>query len=87
MLYNVVIDPPVLKELLRIKKGSPHVFSHLKKSIDSLAHDSMAGKPLKGSKKGCFSLREGDYRVIYEIYVKDKVIHIIAVGHRKEIYR
>ena len=32
MLYNVVIDPPVLKELLKIKKGSPHVFSHLKKS-------------------------------------------------------
>ncbi len=87
MVFNIVIDPPVVKELKRIKKGVPHVFFRLVKSIDSLVYDHLAGKPLQGNKKGCYSLREGDYRIIYEVHLDDKVVHIIAVGHRREIYR
>ena len=87
MAYNIVIDPPALKELKKIKKGVPQIFSRLVKSIDALSHDPLSGKPLHGNKKGCYSLREGDYRVIYEVHVDNKVIHIIAAGHRREIYR
>ena len=87
MAFNVVIDPPVIKELKKIKKGFPSVFPRLVKTIDALAHDPFHGKPLHGSKKGCYSMREGDYRVIYEIHLNDDTVHIIAVGHRKEIYR
>ena len=87
MAYNIVIDPPALKELKKIKKGFPQIYSRLVKSIDSLAHNPLSGKPLHGNKKGCYSLREGDYRVIYEVHVDDKIIHIIAAGHRREIYR
>jgi hypothetical protein len=32
-------------------------------------------------------LREGDYHVIYEVHLDDKVVHVIAAGHRREIYR
>ncbi len=87
MAFNIVVDPPVFKELKKIKMGVPHVFSRLFKSIDALANNPFAGKSLQGNKKGCYSLREGDYRVIYEVHLDDKVVHIIAVGHRKEIYR
>lgn len=55
--------------------------------IDSLAKHPFSGKPLKGDKKGCYSLRYGDYRIIYEIYPTQKVVLIIRIGHRKEIYR
>ena len=87
MAFNIVVDPPALKELKKIKKGVPQVFSRLVKSIDNLAHNLFYGKPLQGNKKGCYSLREGDYRVIYEVHLNDKMIHIIAAGHRREIYR
>ena len=87
MAFNVVIDPPAIKELKKIKKAVPQTFSRLFKSIDALAKDPFEGKPLQGSKKGCYSLREGDYRVIYEIHQDIKTIHIIAAGHRREIYR
>ena len=86
MSFNIVVDPPALKELKKIKKGNPQISSRLIKSIDALANDPLHGKPLQGNKKGCYSLREGDYRDIYEVYFDDKAIHIIAAGHRKEIY-
>ncbi len=41
-------------------------------------------KKLKGSAH-TYRIREGDYRVIYEI--EDLEIIIMSVGHRREIYR
>ena len=32
-------------------------------------------------------LRVGDYRIIYTFDVRENVIHFLAVGHRREIYR
>ena len=87
MPFSVVVDPPALKEFKKIKNGAPQIFSRLIKAIDGLAHDPFCGKPLQGRKKGCYSIREGDYRVIYEVHVSDQMIHVIAIGHRKEIYR
>ena len=87
MAFNIVIDPPAVRELKKIKKGVPPVFFRLIKIIDVLAKDPFDGKPLQGNKKGCFSLREGDYRVIYEVHLDDKAVHVIAVGHRRDIYR
>ena len=45
------------------------------------------GKPLKGTKQGCYSLRYRDCRITYEVYAKDRVIHLIRVGDRRDIYR
>ena len=33
-----------------------------------------------------YRIRSGDYRIIYEIFDKELVIDIIALGHRKDIY-
>jgi len=32
------------------------------------------------------SLRVGDYRIIYEIYEKEKKVIILFIGHRKDVY-
>lgn len=42
------------------------------------------GKPLRYSLKGCRRLRVGDYRIVYQI--NDKVITIIAIKHRRDVY-
>lgn len=46
--------------------------------------DPFQGKSLHGSLKGKFSLRVGDYRVIYR--VEGNVVLLLVVGHRKKIY-
>ncbi len=40
---------------------------------------------LKGSNR--FRARVGDYRIIYAFDVERNVIHLLAIGHRREIYR
>jgi len=40
---------------------------------------------LTGSNR--FRLRVGDYRVIYTFDTARNVIHLLAIGHRREIYR
>ena len=40
---------------------------------------------LKGANR--FRARVGDYRVIYTFDAEENRIHLLAIGHRREIYR
>lgn len=40
---------------------------------------------LKGSPR--FRARVGDYRIIYAFDGQQNIIHLLAMGHRREIYR
>jgi len=40
---------------------------------------------LTGSKR--YRVRAGDYRIIYTFDMEQNVLHLLAVGHRREIYR
>ena len=48
------------------------------------SHPGLFGKPLGQSLAGCWSLRVGDYRVIYRI--RDTVVSIEIIGHRSTVY-
>jgi mRNA interferase RelE/StbE len=48
--------------------------------LDTFPHYRMTGSDK-------FRLRVGDYRVIYRFDVADREIYLIAIGHRREIYR
>ncbi|MBF0540104.1 MAG: type II toxin-antitoxin system RelE/ParE family toxin [Nitrospirae bacterium] len=43
-------------------------------------------KKLKGSEM-CFRIRIGQYRVIYKVDSKDKIITIYHIRHRKDFYK
>lgn len=40
---------------------------------------------LAGSNR--YRLRVGDYRIIYAFDIAGNILHLLAVGHRREIYR
>jgi mRNA interferase RelE/StbE len=44
-------------------------------------------KRLIGNNMARFRLRIGDYRVIYDVFDKNKTVLIYRIGHRREIYR
>jgi mRNA interferase RelE/StbE len=45
------------------------------------------GKPLRLGLEGLHSARRGDYRVIYRIDDRRRLVTIVAVEHRSDIYR
>ena len=44
------------------------------------------GKPLFGPLAGCHGARRGTYRVVYRIDEKARVVHVLDIDHRSEIY-
>jgi len=52
--------------------------------INVLKDNPRSGKPLRGEWQGVYSLRIGDYRVLYQIRGSD--IILLVIGHRKHIY-
>ncbi|PIU18790.1 MAG: type II toxin-antitoxin system mRNA interferase toxin, RelE/StbE family [Elusimicrobia bacterium CG08_land_8_20_14_0_20_44_26] len=85
--FSIEFSSLATRDLRKIERSNRAFLISLATCINSLADNPYLGKPLKGDKKGCYSLRDGDYRIIYEIYPSEKVILIIRVGHRKDIYR
>jgi len=55
--------------------------------IKRLETDPVLGKPLRGNLSGKWSIRSGDYRIIYTIHEESKTITLYDVGHRKTIYK
>ncbi len=63
----------------------------MKRRLDSVIRNLQVnphlGKPLRGELSGKWSLRIGDYRIIYVIYEHEKTIMLYDVRHRKVAYR
>ena len=85
--WQVVLDSRAAHDLKKLDRQHHPIFPPLIRAIDSLPHDPYVGKPLKGEKHGSYSLRVGDFRVIYDLYPAHHTIHLIRIGDRKEIYR
>jgi len=83
-LYTILYAKEAKKN---IEKLDPSIRRIIRKAIESLAANPAKGKPLAYDLAGLHSLRTSDYRVIYRIKEKELIIIVIAVGHRKEIYK
>ena len=86
-MYSLEFSNTARKELTRVHQSDEKLFSRLSAAIESLRSDPYQGKKLKGEYYGDFSLRVGDYRIIYTIYKEKLIVYIIDLGHRKDIYR
>ena len=68
-------------------KLPPQVRARIESRIDDMGL-RLATFPhhrLTGSNR--YRLRVGDYRIIYTFDAAASIIHLLAVGHRREIYR
>jgi mRNA-degrading endonuclease RelE of RelBE toxin-antitoxin system len=52
-----------------------------------LDNPQRVGKPLVGELRGYHSARRGAYRVIYRIADTARVVHVVRIDHRADIYR
>ncbi|MFZ2451167.1 MAG: type II toxin-antitoxin system RelE/ParE family toxin [Methylovulum miyakonense] len=83
--FEIFFKPSAEKELLKLPNP---VVAELLATIYQLADNPYpdGAKKLKGRKPPCFRVRVGNYRIIYEIKNQQLLVHILAVGHRKDIY-
>lgn len=84
MTYKISILRKAQKQLAKIPAND---YKKIKQSILGLARDPRptGAKKLKG-RQG-WRIRQGDYRIIYEIQNDQLIIIVLDIGHRKDIYR
>ena len=82
-MYQLLIEKLVQKQLEKIPEPD---YSKIKNTINSLSENPRpAGfKKLKG--RSGYRIRQGNFRVIYEIKDQILTVYILAAGHRKDIY-
>lgn len=84
MAYTVTIKRSAEREMAALPEK---VFDRVTDTIIALESNprKSGSKKLRGSTH--YRIRVGDYRVLYTIDDKNHGVEIIAVGHRKEVYR
>jgi mRNA interferase RelE/StbE len=82
--YRLTFKKSVTKDFRSIPKNDvPRIL----KRIEALADDPrpVGSEKLSGQER--FRVRQGMYRIIYEIQNEELVIIVVKVGHRREVYR
>jgi mRNA interferase RelE/StbE len=83
--YAVEVAPAAVRQL---RKLPPEARRRIQAAVELLAETPRppGAKKLSGS-SGDWRVRTGDYRIIYEIQDDRLIVLVVAVGHRREIYR
>ena len=81
--YSIVLKESAKKEIRSLEK------KEIKRVINRIKDLAFTPRPINCKKlaEGQYRIRQGDYRIIYEIFDNLKKISIVKVRHRKEVYR
>ena len=82
--YSILIKTSAAKELEQLPDKPRR---QLAKKIDALADQPRPPGCEKLSGQDLYRIRQGDYRVVYSIEDEVLTIHVVRVGHRREVYR
>lgn len=81
--YQVVAAASVSKEIRRLPVQAQRAVIA---GMTRLGAELRSGKPLAGELRGLWSLRRGDYRILYRIDDAARRIGVARVGHRRDVY-
>ncbi len=84
MKYEILIVSAAERELDKLPTP---VHTRVSRRILSLESNPRPRGAKKLSGREEYRLRIGDYRVLYAIDDKGRVVTVFAVGHRREVYR
>jgi mRNA interferase RelE/StbE len=82
--YELLLRPSVKKDVKDIPKED---LQRIMERIGTLCDDPRPMGSIKLSGQNYYRIRQGDYRIIYEIEDAQLIVIVVRIGHRREIYR
>jgi mRNA interferase RelE/StbE len=79
-IYHTAFDATFFKLPADARSRIEMKIDEMGRRLNSFPHHHLTGT-------NRYRLRVGDYRIIYAFNSSEGVIHLLAVGHRREIYR
>lgn len=87
-MYHVEFIKSVKKSFSKLDKYTQIILLNwIEKNLEGCVNPRLFGKPLSGDRKGQWRYRVGDYRIITLIQDNKLIILVIAIGHRRDIYK
>ena len=84
---TLVYTEKALKQLKKLDKSvSIRILSYMDE-VAKLKDPRERGKSLVGNLTGFWRYRIGDYRILCRISDEKLVIFVVAIGHRREVYK
>ena len=84
-MFKIIYAKSVLKDLKRIDRKNLGRIKEKIKELEDFPNISQI-KHLTNHPLADYRLRIGNYRVLFNVDWEKKEIHILKVGHRKEVY-
>lgn len=83
--YRIDVAPAAVRQL---RKLDPPARRRVQAAVELLGDDPRppGARKLVGG-DGAWRVRTGDYRIVYEIHDQVLLVLVVAVGHRRDIYR
>ena len=82
--YELRVKPSVAKDLRGLPKTD---VKRIVKRMEALRDDPRAPGCEKLSGAELYRVRQGVYRIVYEIHDELIMVEVVLVGHRGEVYR
>lgn len=91
-MYKITVDnsPSHLEKMLKkVRRGSPDTYQQIRKAIEDLKTNPRPDgcRKMRPRHKNRYRIACGDYRVAYSIDDHNEIVCILAVAHRKDVYR
>jgi len=86
--FNVVFEKDAKKTLKKLDKHQASIImGWISKNLVNTENPRSFGKGLVSNRSGEWRYRIGDYRIIADINDDTVTILVLAIGHRKDIYK
>ena len=82
--YSIKFSPKARRQLRNL---SPLIQKQIGLAIEQLAEDPRSLNCKKMQGMNAWRIRTGNYRVMYEIHDGIVLILVLALGHRRDVYR
>lgn len=82
--YRLIFRKSVAKDLRSIPN---HDVARILQRIDDLQEDPRPAGSEKLSGQERYRIRQGVYRIVYEVVDDQLVVTVVKVGHRKDVYK
>lgn len=88
MSWTVRINEVAEAQIKKLDRSTQRrILDYLHDRLEGCKNPRHFGEPLKGNKSGLWRYRIGDYRVICEIKDRELQVLVLAIGHRREVYK
>jgi len=87
MKYAIELSRESESDMDALYRSDRKLLHRIIRKMASLEESPYEGKPLVGNHKGEFSLRVGNYRIVYEVDSSSHILYILTIKHRSHVYR